>query len=412
MRPEPLNKYKKSGYIHYCNPNTDLSTIRSFLSLGQSQKYIESYFQKYCQKKYVLITFSGRSALYLAYKALNITGKVITSPLTCLTAILPIIHAGNKPVFLDIDANTLTMDPNNLSISTSPETVAIQPIHFGGIPCDMDSISQFARDNRLYLIEDCAQGFGAKVGGLNVGTFGDISVFSLAKNLYGLFGGVFATDNKEFYDKAKKIQNSFPKSSSAFLGYRYLRNFLKSSGKSFSDKLYFFLMKLKQEIRRKDQNDYYMASLMDYLKKPSNKASAFSEYQLKRINSLHRIRAKKAKMLMDVLKDIKRIHIPQLTANLKSSFVKLYIYSCKFGPDVVLWMNKNGIEAKHLEEEYNVFYQKRFDIHELFKDNQSLNRCTNYIRIHDKLVSIPIHERMTDKDFYFVKERIRSYLDL
>ncbi len=397
-------------YVHYYNPGTGLSSLSGFLDFKDKTKIIEQYFQKYTDKKYVLITFSGRTALYLAYRAIGINGEVITSPLTCLTAILPIIHAGNKPVFIDINPKTLTMEPDYLSAAKTSQTIAVQAIHFGGIPCDMGKIVQFARDNNFYVIEDCAQGFGAEIKSTNVGTFGDISVFSLAKNLYGISGGVIATDNEKIFKKAKKIQNSFKKSSIAFIGYRYLRNILKSSNGVLGNKFYFSLMNFKQKVKQKEKDDSNMQPLVDHLKKPSNLSVNFSSHQLAKLDRLHKIRRKRAKRFISILKPIKEINIPETHEDMKSSFVKLYIHSSRFGADFIAWMNDNGIEAKHLEEEYNVFYQKRFDAHGLFKSNASLDNCHNYLRMHDHLVSIPLHEKMNDDDFYFIRDTIREYI--
>jgi len=410
MPRKPVNIPYNNKYIHYYIPNTELCSVTSLFGLKNKHKYIEQYFQEYSQKKYILITFSGRSALYLAYKAIGIKGEVITSPLTCLTAILPMIHAGNKPIFNDINPNTLTMDNDNLSVAKSAYTIAIQPIHFGGIPCDMDKIVQFAQNNNLYVIEDCAQGFGAEINDHKVGTLGDISVFSLAKNLYGFSGGIIATDNKSIYDKAKRIQNSFPTKSVLFFAYRYLRNLLKSSNGSFSDKLYFSLMNLKGAFTGKNSDDLNMNSLCNYLRKPSRVATTFSWHQIGNLENLHKKRKRKAKQLCNILKSIKGITIPDMHEDIKSSFVKIYVYSPQFDDDFIVWMNHNGIEVKHLEEEYNVFYQKRFDRNRLFKDNASLDICDNYLRIHDRLASIPLHEKMTDQDFYFIRDKIGQYI--
>jgi dTDP-4-amino-4,6-dideoxygalactose transaminase len=400
----------KNKFIHYYNPNTKLSSLLSLLSFKDKAKNIEQYFQKYSGKQYVLITFSGRSALYLAYKALGHNGEVITSPLTCLTAIYPIVHAGNRPVFIDINPKTLTMETDNLSKAKSSYTIAVQAIHFGGIPCEMEKIVQFARDNNLHVIEDCAQGFGAEIRGKKVGSFGDVSIFSLSKNLYGISGGVIATDNEKIFKKAREIQNSFTNSSITFIGYRFLRNFLKSSNEVLGNRFYFYLMNFKQKVRKIDEDESNIQALVNYLKRPSKLAVNFSSHQIASLDKLHKIRKEKAKILLNILKTIKEINFPETHENMKSSFVKLYLYSPNFDKKFISWMNDNGIEIKHLEEEYNVFYQKRIDGHHMFMDNASLYKCPNYLKMHDHLASIPLHEEMDAHDFYFIRDKIKEYI--
>ena len=100
--------------------------------------------------------------MYLAYKAIDSTGEVITSPLTCKVAIDPIVESGNKPIFADINTGDLNINPLDIEDRINKNTIAIQTIHLGGISCEMDEIRKIAKDNKLDIIEDSCHAFGSE----------------------------------------------------------------------------------------------------------------------------------------------------------------------------------------------------------------------------------------------------------
>jgi|GEM_PF-574176 len=385
-------------YIPYNNPNLSLKNIKDFFSLKNKESELIEFFKNYTGKKYILPTFSCRSALYLAYRSLNKTGGVITSPLTCLTAILPVIHSNNTPVFIDIDEETYNFKTDLIEEEISEKTIALQVIHFAGYPCDMETITRIAKKKNIYIVEDCAQAFGAKYKNINVGSFGDISCFSLAKNLYGIVGGIYATDIEEFYLRAKKIQEKFEEPSQIFLLYRFLRNYLKANSRNFFYRfLYKKLIQLKN-FQKSSESEEDISSLTNYLKKPDKKFFNISLSQIKKIPGLHKQREQIAEKLIEQINKMSSIKTPQNNKDVKRSFVKFYISGNFDSQKDIINLNSKGIEARHLEEDDSSYYQIRFDKNPVFKDNKSLARCTNYLKIHDKLISLPLSEGMTNKD--------------
>ena len=396
-------------YIPYYSPNFSFKTLIAFFKFKNNKSYIVDYFKEYTGKKYVLLTSSARSALYLAYKSLKMNGEVITSPLTCLTAILPIIHSNNSPIFADINKKTLNFDIEEIKKKITSRTIAIQAIHFAGMPCDMDSIKKICNDKNIYLIEDCAQGFGAEYNSMNVGSFGDISCFSLSKNLYGLSGGIFVTNDKNIFESATYIQNNFEKTKITFIYYRLLRNVIKSYSNNIAMKyLHEILINFKN--KTKSSSNLEMSDLVDYLKKPNNKSFNVSNIQLQNLNKYHKKRIKNGELLREALSSIEELNFPESNSNVKKSFVKFYLYSNNITPSTILKLNKFNIEAKHLEEEYGVFFQERFDRNKLFYNCISLNDCNNYIEIHDKLLSLPLFENMSSKDIEYIKSVLLKIL--
>ncbi len=402
-------------FIQYSNPHLSIVSIINFF-LGKNSKYkLIDYFSSYTGKEYILPTFSCRSALYLAYRAIEINGEVITSPLTCLTAILPIIHSANKPIYTDINKEDLNIDPLKIEQKISSDTVAIQLIHLAGYPCDIDPIIKLAEKKKILIVEDCAQAFGAKYKNINIGSFGDIACFSLAKNLYGIVGGILATNNKLVYDKAKQIQESFEQASLSFLFYRMLRNFLRSKPNNkafiyFHNLLINFKNKTK-ETNRTNSADEEIKSLTSYLKKPKDGIFNLAWSQIQYLNMLHAKRKKIAGIYLKKINMIDNIKTPQNREDIERSFAKFYIWGDFNSKVDIEKLNEREIEAKHLEEEYKVYYQTRFDQNPLLKNNPSINDCKNYFDIHDSLISLPLTEELTVNEIDKVLNTLKEIMD-
>src|SRR5438067_5587057 len=143
---------------------------------------------------------SCTAALPLTLVALGIEhgDEVITTPLTVVATALAILYTGARPVFVDIDRETLNIDPARIEAAITPRTKAILPVHFGGRPCDMTAIRHIASKHRLYVVEDAAHAVGARDRPGQVGTLSDLAAFSFyaTKNVVTGEGGMVATDNE------------------------------------------------------------------------------------------------------------------------------------------------------------------------------------------------------------------------
>jgi dTDP-4-amino-4,6-dideoxygalactose transaminase len=170
--------------------------------LGPEVAAFEERFADYCDTKYCIALNSGTSALHLALLAAGIGpgDQVITVSMTFVATTAAILYCGAKPVFVDIDPDTWTMDPNLVEAAVTPRTRAILPVHLHGLMADMDPIIAVARRRGLVVIEDAAQSHGAEYKGRSAGSIGDIGCFSFypGKNLgaYGE-GGAAVTNNPE-----------------------------------------------------------------------------------------------------------------------------------------------------------------------------------------------------------------------
>ena len=156
--------------------------------------------------KYCTALNSGTSALHLALLAAGIGpgDEVITVSMTFVATTAAILYCGAKPVFVDVDPITWTMDPGFIESAITPRTKAILPVHLHGLMADMDPIMELARRHGLVVIEDAAQAHGAEYKGRRAGSIGDMGCFSFypGKNLgaYGE-GGAVVTNNPELARK-------------------------------------------------------------------------------------------------------------------------------------------------------------------------------------------------------------------
>lgn len=160
-----------------------------------------------------MATSSGTTALQAAVESLELNpgDKVFTTPFTFMATVSVLLACGLVPVFVDIDPNTFNIDPGKLyqAIKNYPETRAIIVVHLYGLPAAMETIMEMAVENRLKVIEDCAQAHGARIGNKLVGTFGQLATFSFygTKNIATGEGGMVVTGDDTMAEKIRMLIN-------------------------------------------------------------------------------------------------------------------------------------------------------------------------------------------------------------
>ena len=159
---------------------------------------------------HVLLTPSCTHAMELALMSLGIGigDEVILPSFTFSSTANAIVLQGARPIFAEIDRDTLMIDPNDIERRITNRTKAIMPVHYAGVSCPMDEVMEIANHHRLYVIEDAAQGVGAKYRGRFLGTIGDIGCYSFhgTKIVTCGEGGAFLTKNDEIAKKAEIIR--------------------------------------------------------------------------------------------------------------------------------------------------------------------------------------------------------------
>jgi dTDP-4-amino-4,6-dideoxygalactose transaminase len=180
--------------------------------LGPQVAAFEQNFAAYCGTSECIALNSGTSALHLALLAAGVEpgDEVITVPFTFVASVAAVLYAGARPVLVDIEPRSFTMDPAAVEKGITRRTKAILPVHLYGQSADMDSIMDVARRHKLVVIEDAAQAHGAKYKGRLVGSIGDLACFSFypGKNLgaYGE-GGAVTTNNPEYARTVRMLRD-------------------------------------------------------------------------------------------------------------------------------------------------------------------------------------------------------------
>ena len=159
--------------------------------LGDKVQAFEREFAAYCQSRFAVGVNSGTSALHLAVLVAGIGpgDEVITVSYTFVATVAALLYVGAKPVLVDIDPATCTIDPAKIEAAITARTKAIMPVHLYGNCADMDPILDIARRHGLVVIEDAAQAHGAEYKGRRAGSMGELACFSFypGKNV-GAYG--------------------------------------------------------------------------------------------------------------------------------------------------------------------------------------------------------------------------------
>ncbi len=205
------------------SPNAEKDDILRALNLlvrpwswnkNEYSEKVRNWFADYLNHKNVFLTDSGRTALMLALLAMKIEegDEVLVQAYTCVAVPNSILWVKAKPVFVDIVPETLNIDLNDARKKISDKTKAIIVQHTFGNPADMDMIMQFAKENNLKVIEDCAHGLGAKFNGKMLGSFGDMAIFSFGRDkvVSAVFGGAVAVKDEVLADKLREEYDKFP----------------------------------------------------------------------------------------------------------------------------------------------------------------------------------------------------------
>ncbi len=197
-----------------------VDVLRSdWITQGPIVDEFEEQFASWCGAKYAVVVSSGTAALHVACLAAGIAegDKVATSPITFVASANCVVYAGGEPRFVDIDPDTRNLSTEKLAQLLAKERLkAVIPVHFAGLPCEMERIQMFAKANDLSVIEDAAHALGAEYqcddgSWARVGscTHSDMTTFSFhpVKLITTGEGGAITTNSKELYERLKMLRS-------------------------------------------------------------------------------------------------------------------------------------------------------------------------------------------------------------
>lgn len=170
---------------------------------------LELKLKEYLQLEHLLFVNNGTVAIQIAIKALELCGTIVTTPFSYVATTNSIIWENCKPIFADIDEETLNIDPNKIEAVITSDTSAILATHVYGNPCDILAIQKIADEHGLKVIFDAAHCFGTKFNGKSVFEYGDISTasFHATKIFHTVEGGAIITKSPDLTFKMAKLRN-------------------------------------------------------------------------------------------------------------------------------------------------------------------------------------------------------------
>jgi dTDP-4-amino-4,6-dideoxygalactose transaminase len=206
LRTESFPKRKVFGLQEAFEMLDALKSQNLFFAGGKKVYQFQNEFANLYNVKYALTSTSGTAAIHVALGALNLEpgSEVITTPISDMGTVAPIVLQNCIPVFADIDLDTFNLDPDDAESKITNKTKAIIVVHCFGQPADMDRFMEIARKNDVHVIEDCAQAHLTYYKGKLVGTIGNIGAFSFqqSKHMTCGDGGITITNDDDLAKRA------------------------------------------------------------------------------------------------------------------------------------------------------------------------------------------------------------------
>jgi dTDP-4-amino-4,6-dideoxygalactose transaminase len=211
------NRAKRDAYLVFGQPRIEEDEIAevvgsmraAWLGTGPKVAKFEQVVAEYMGVRHAVAVNSCTAGLHLSCLALNLGpgDEVIVPAMTFCATVNAVIHSGATPVLADVDPVTFNLDPEQVRRRISPRTKAIIPVHFAGRACEMDALSEVARDNGLQIIEDCAHAIETEYAGRRTGSFGACGVLSFysTKNVVTGEGGMVLTNDSAIAARIKVL---------------------------------------------------------------------------------------------------------------------------------------------------------------------------------------------------------------
>jgi perosamine synthetase len=345
--------------------------------IGKQIEEFEKRISEYVGARYCVTFNSGGSALHALMLAYDFKprNEIIVPSFTFIATAYAPLYVGAKPVFADIEEETLGLDPEDVKEKITKRTKAIIPVHYGGMPCKIEELREIAEDYNLILIEDAAEAFGAKIKDKYVGTFGDSAIFSFCQNKIFTTseGGCVVTNNKKIYERLKLIVS-------------YGR---VTAGDYFTSR---------------SNIDYVM---LGYNWRLSTMLAALGLSQLKKVDKLIKMRRKNAEYLNKELRKINRIRPP---IEPDDYFAVYQLYTIRVMDDLkkrnslMKFLAKKGISTRIYFDpahKYSVFKRLGYG---------GVNLPITE-KISSQVLTLPMYSPMTKEELDYIVTSIKEFFE-
>ncbi len=353
----------------YCSGLQEVWNNQMLTNNGPLLKRFEKELSSYFETENLTLFNNGTLALQIALQGMNITGEVITTPFTFVATSHALYWNKIRPVFVDIEPDYYTIDPEKVEAAITPWTTAILAVHVYGHPCKLDELADIARRHNIKLLYDAAHAFGVKVGDKSIAHFGDLSMFSFhaTKLFHSIEGGMLTFPES-------KIKTTFD----------YLKNF------GFKNEVEVVMPGTNAKMNE-------MQALMGSL-------------VLKHIDELILKRKKIAEVYRNLLSDIPGIKLPPaLPGNISYN----YAYMPVEIDETAFGMSRDMLYEKL--KEYNVFARRYFyplvcDF-ACYQSTPILDPLTVARGVAERILTIPIYDSLELDDVEKIS-RIIHYIQI
>jgi len=352
------------GIISEISTELDKVFVNHQYILGPAVREFEDDMQKYLEVKHAVGCASGTDALQLALMALGIGDgdEVITSPFTFFATASAIHRVGAKPVFVDIDEKTFNINVNLIEKAITRKTRAIMPIHLFGQPADMDTIMQISQRHNLQVIEDNAQGIGAKWNNKFAGTIAEIGTLSFfpSKNLGAMGdGGMCLTNNDDLASKLKQL-------------------------------------------RVHGENPKYYHKWVGLNSRLDSLQAAVLKVKLRYLDKWSEGRRKNAKIYHELLKDFDTIKLPFIHEK-ASTIYNQFTIICEKRDQLMAYLQKNDIGSA-------IYYPLSLHLQECFAYlGGKAGDCPISEKLSNQVLSLPIYGELKEEQLEYVAEKIKEF---
>jgi len=372
---------KNNIKIHLARPDITQAEIERVikvlktpsLALGPTIKKFEDKIAQYAERKYAVAVNSGTSALHLIVQSLGIGpgDEVITTPFSFIASANCILFVGAKPVFIDIDPQSLNLDPSQIEKKITSTTKAILAVDIFGHPADWTPILKIAKKHKLMVIEDSCEALGSEYEGVKCGGFGDTAAFAFYPNkqITTGEGGMIVTDNKKIYEICLSLRNQGRDAQGGWLEHK----------------------RLGYNYRISDIN------------------CALGLAQLKRLNHMAKKRAKVAKMYDYYLRDCPNIKLPFKAGDVKiNRFVYVIQLDSQFSQTdrdrILSKLRQKGIACSNYFAPIHLqpFYQ------ELFGYKKGNFPITEHVS--ERTIALPFYNDLGKSKIQFIAKVLNKYI--
>ena len=344
------------------------------LSLGPKLGEFEGAFADYIGRKRAVAVNSGTSGLFLCAKALGISegDEVITTPFTFIASATSMMMAGAKPVFVDIDPESLNIDTSRIEEKITDKTRAILPVEVFGSPVGAEEVCAIAAKRKLAVIEDSCEALGSQLNGKKTGSFGTMSLFAFYPNKQMTTGegGIILTDEDELADMCESLRNQGRGKGGGWLGHE----------------------RLGYNYRLSDIN------------------CAMGIVQLSRIEEFVAKRRKVAEMYQDILGEENRLTVPAEPAGARMSW---FVFVVRLNKEYKL-DQRNAILKKMLEKGVQVSnYFPPLHLQPFMVKEYGFKKGDFPITesVSERTIALPFHNNLSRKEIEIVCAALKESLD-